>query len=691
MSSVHHSKLSGSMRDMEKTKAKLKAATVGVSKQLGSDGVRGATNARFEEHRKADMEYNEAASRALSGHAAFEVSKKGSIICIQSYVRRWLVQHVYHPKAKHLAKMRNLWSLSTCFGFYTERQCRIESGKERSYHKLKARVCKVSRTIHERREDASIRGSMERGAVDRARERDTELWDGSLDGAEAEAKKYGYSFFDLFGGRTGLEVEDEAADPSTAGHMAYFTKALSLGYFVNFLRDYHLFKNEVTLKYVKALFDKESTLIDEDRYLVNARFSFRERDTQNRGELDVHDLPDLMADAGIPLITTQEAQEAMAMIDGDQDGHFSEDEFAEFWHSRQRALLAKREGKGLADHGDGTGAWHGGGGEGAGDGGGGNGEVAGGENGGGNKGKSKGKGKGGEHATALSSRGGGEKPMSQAQVLAAQARDRSWVLAQHQDYGLRQSGFEAAMAAIAVVHHPPGENCACHACGDHYRHEHGSAPTNTLRSNPEEVHGLHALQHMLRIHVYPTTQMVFETNVCGVRSLTGRNLLNEEVFSLLTGYDMCLRRLYVYYSTKEWLRLSSQLKSWDDVVLEDRKIEFVDFLRFTHDFDFFPRYVGNSVADHFQVRFFNVSRVQLLANLDSVSILSRFCYSSVSLFCLSSSSSLGLCTVITFTYFHLTFSKHRRPHCARHVRASPASRSVPHGETREPRRGQTPL
>ena len=112
-----------------------------------------------------------------------------------------------------------------------------------------------------------------------------------------------------------------------------------------------------------------------------------------------------------------------------------------------------------------------------------------------------------------------------------------------------------------------------------------------------ETRARHHLENtIVRVHLAPTMHAISKTAVCGATSELGRCLMQSNRYTgYLLRYERNLRSVFIYYSTQSWLRDLNKRKKWSDVVAENHRLSYVDFVRFANEFNMYPQLLSNNM------------------------------------------------------------------------------------------------
>ena len=186
------------------------------------------------------------------------------------------------------------------------------------------------------------------------------------------------------------------------------------------------------------------------------------------------------------------------------------------------------------------------------------------------------------------------------------------ILNRHSDFALRFAGFEDTLIHIAKHNNKIKQQ----------RIKAGLIPPNSIKKyhmrqwemmygtdtpqdesssddeeSPQEVMARHHLEdNIVRLHLAPTMHAIESTSVCGATSTLGACLMQSNRYmGYLLRYERNLRSVFTMYSTQAWLRDLNKRKKWKDVVNENHRLAYVDFVRFANEFNLYPQLLSNNI------------------------------------------------------------------------------------------------
>jgi tetratricopeptide (TPR) repeat protein len=429
-------------------------------------------------------------------------------LCREKLVIRHVLEH----------NLSEQWKLENVFTFYADRQSETETKKERIFQDCKKHCNKWIPLYRSADTLGILRNYVKESDLNYKLSALTELEELKqncckkvIREAIETCKIVNVDFQRLY---------DESLNGlSTKKHFVYFSKAISLGYFVIMLRDFKLLTNAITHGEVARLFKKYGVKIDEEREKVRAVFTYRHISKICNNIFTPRDVSDAMMNLGCNYDTKEEVSQ---LLNGET--YLSERAFIKFWqkHIGDNLLIAK--------------------------------EVT-------------------DQTVLKPSKG---KPKNASLAL---------------QIGLRFAGFKSILVALLPNVYPQESSCRCRACRKL------SLPP---RTTAQEVHAKFVLQRVLRYHIATAIHLVEESSIDGGYTLIGRNILNfNDHFRWWLRYENSLKSLFVFYASEAWDLSIGARKTFDDVVHNDVRLSYTNFLRFAIDFGIFPTYIGNDKSSQF--------------------------------------------------------------------------------------------
>ena len=188
------------------------------------------------------------------------------------------------------------------------------------------------------------------------------------------------------------------------------------------------------------------------------------------------------------------------------------------------------------------------------------------------------------------------------------------ILNQHSSLALRFAGFEDALMHLAKLQNKSRKERDLKKQGgsvaviNSYRgrtwhdmygnsDEDEELSSSDDEESPADVQARYHLEDtIVRVHLAPTMNAINRTAVCGATSSLGKCFLQSNRYlGYILRYERNLRSVYIYYSTQAWLRDLNKRKKWSDVIAENFQLSYVDFVRFCNEFNLYPQLLTNDM------------------------------------------------------------------------------------------------
>lgn len=143
------------------------------------------------------------------------------------------------------------------------------------------------------------------------------------------------------------------------------------------------------------------------------------------------------------------------------------------------------------------------------------------------------------------------------------------------DVGMQFAGFQSAMLTIAGRLIDPNEEVLVL-----WRKEAAKAQQegNIFRKSLEEMHNEYALRTILENVIAPTSHAISLSNRIGAHTEFGQLLLNDHVLEILVEIEHNIKKIYTFYCNDEAEQDGHIGLTWEDVVIQTRKMNFSQFV-----------------------------------------------------------------------------------------------------------------
>ena len=490
----------------------------------------------FRARRRLEIEAENARQKALTENLevlkAVKSKELRAIKKLQANIRGYLCRLYVVPKYVAEKEAFDSYNLKEVFNYYTLRQAKLETEKERVYIAARLEYERLKSCFATSLDMTTLRHYVEDSDLQWTRAKITATTEDlqvlyikrALQQAIDRCKAVNIDF-------RYLHLEEKKGLDLTS-HFVYFSKAITYGNLLIMLRDFKLLSNQSSHGTILQLFQKYAVKVEEEREKVRATFMFRYYNEKYDKYLPAERIAEMIALLGCHHDTTDEAKE---LLNGETT--LSERDFLKFWqkHIGDKLLEIKalREKNFAAEQ-----------------------KM--------NEEKNNNKKK---------QKSGGAVPLNKL--------------------GLKRAGFEALLLDISAMYFPKNKYCRCRACRN---------KTLPPRKTPQQVHGKHAMRKALRYHIGPSTYLLGKSGLCGMGTLAGRNILDfKKHLRWWLRFEGNLRSLYVFYATRGWELSPEERKNWDDVTKHNTTLPYSEFVRFTTDFNIYPKYLTNEKYSGFQI------------------------------------------------------------------------------------------
>ena len=494
---------------------------------------------------------------------------------VQARFRGLLVRRNTMHRHKHHHKIWRMWSVERVFNFYVQRQCEVESAKERTF-RLELKKYMRARKILSRATASQLSRLLDDGEINR-----DELGP-ILDFDEASLQRARLLYINKY---VIVEAERKCQEDSFSFRECllsylkhpeheifhYYNKALSFPYLVILLRDCSLLDNTTSLSWLQDCYIKRSVQAPPrlSRNQVSGACAYREyieqrqeddKYARSRGRIKYDSVtqptPDELA-IFLKELGVQEdmSVELMNLVDDNKRKGMTDIAWGTFCRRHKvldQVVVDAHTSMQIAEENEPV-----------------------------------------EHDSVV----------SQIKII----------LNRHADFALRFAGFEDTLIHLAKHQHqqrlrrikagfiPPDGHIKKYQMR-RWKMMYGTdAPQNESSSDdeesPQEILARHHLEdNIVRLHLAPTMHAIDKTATCGATSTLGQCLMQSNRYmGFLLRYERNLRSVFTFYSTQAWLRDLNKRKKWKDVVNENHRLSYVDFVRFSTEFNLYPQLLSNNI------------------------------------------------------------------------------------------------
>jgi tetratricopeptide (TPR) repeat protein len=284
----------------------------------------------FRARRRAEIEAEHSRQKALTENLealkAVKSKELRAIKKLQANVRGYLCRLHVVPKYHQEKQTYDKYTIKEVFKYYTNRQAKLETTKERVYYTAKIEYEKLQSsfanaidvtTLRHFVQDSNLKWTRANinATIDDLKKMYTER---ALKQAMQKCEEVNIDF-------RYLQLEDKKhVDLTTI--FVYFSKAITYGNLLIMLRDFKLLSNQSSHGTILQLFQKYAVKIEEEREKVRATFLYRYYGEKYEAILTAERISEMLIFLGCHHDTTDEAKE---LLNGETS--LSERDFLKFW------------------------------------------------------------------------------------------------------------------------------------------------------------------------------------------------------------------------------------------------------------------------------------------------------------------------------------------------------------------------